>query len=276
MRGIIHVDDPVTLVQSTMIQGGAYALSMSFWRVIMKFQAVPVALGLSLLAGAVLAGPEDVIRAKLKVAMPEAQIISVRATPAGLYQVNAKGYEPVFATADGRYLFQGELLEIQGSRIVNVEDAGLTDQRKEALARLSPGDTVNFPAVGGKPKAVVHIFTDVDCGYCRKLHAEIAQINKLGIEVRYLAFPRAGENTPTSRKLDNVWCAKDRQSAMTLSKQGKAVPEAPKLCKSPVARQYELGVELGVRGTPAIFAPDGTQVGGYLPPASLAKALGIR
>lgn len=242
----------------------------------MKYLSVPVALGLWLFSLAAVAGPEDVIRAKLKVAMPDAQIISVRLTPAGLYQVTAKGYEPVYATADGRYLFQGELLEIQGNRVVNVEDVGLAEQRKTALAQLSPGDTVNFPAVGGKPKAVVHVFTDVDCGYCRKLHAEIDQINKLGIEVRYLAFPRSGENTAGSRKLDNVWCAKDRQSAMTQSKLGKAVPEAPKLCKSPVSRQYELGVELGVRGTPAIFSADGAQVGGYLPAAALAKALGIR
>ncbi|HQV40751.1 MAG: DsbC family protein [Moraxellaceae bacterium] len=242
----------------------------------MKFLVVPILMGMALLAGVAQAGPEDIIRAKLKTAMPEAQIISIRPTPAGLYQVNAKGYESVFVTADGRYLFQGDLLEIQGDRIVNLEDAGKADESKAALAALSPADSVNFPAVGGKPKAIIHVFTDVDCGYCRKLHAEIAQINKLGIEVRYLAFPRAGESTPTSRKLDNVWCSSDRQSAMTLSKQGKSLPEAPKVCKSPVNKQYELGVVLGVRGTPAIFAPDGKQVGGYLAPASLAKALGIR
>jgi thiol:disulfide interchange protein DsbC len=242
----------------------------------MKFPVFPMVFGVVLLAGVAHAGPEDVIRAKLKVAMPEAQITGISTTPAGLYRVTAKGYEPVYATADGRYLFQGDLLEIQGSRIVNVEDVGQAEGRKTALATLSPADSVNFPAVGGRPKAVIHVFTDVDCGYCRKLHGEMAEINKLGIEVRYLAFPRSGENTATARKLDNVWCAKDRQSAMTLSKQGKTVPAANKLCKSPVSRQYELGVELGVRGTPAIFAPDGAQIGGYLPPAALAKALGIR
>lgn len=242
----------------------------------MKFLSVPVVVIATLWAGVAQAGPEDVIRARLKAAMPKAEVVSIRATPSGLYAVNAKGYEPIYVTADGRYLFQGDLLEIQGNRIVNVADLAMADESKAALAALAIGDTVNFPAVGGKPKAVVHVFTDIDCGYCRKLHQEIAQINKLGIEVRYLAFPRAGENTPTSRKLDNVWCAKDRQSAMTQSKQGKVVAEAGKLCKSPVNEQYELGVKLGVRGTPAIFAPDGTQIGGYLAPADMAKALGIR
>ncbi|MDO8266729.1 MAG: DsbC family protein [Moraxellaceae bacterium] len=242
----------------------------------MKFLSVPVVMIAMLLAGVAQAGPEDVIRARLKAAMPKAEVVSIRATPSGLYAVNAKGYEPIYVTADGRYLFQGDLLEIQGNRIVSVADVAMADESKAALAALAPGDSVNFPAAGGKPKAVVHVFTDVDCGYCRKLHQEIAQINKLGIEVRYLAFPRAGENTPTSRKLDNVWCAKDRQSAMTQSKQGKVVAEAGKLCKSPVNEQYELGVKLGVRGTPAIFAPDGTQIGGYLAPADMARALGIR
>lgn len=242
----------------------------------MKFLSVPVVVIATLLAGVAQAGPEDVIRARLKAAMPKAEVVSIRATPSGLYAVNAKGYEPIYVTADGRYLFQGDLLEIQGNRIVSVADVAMAGESKEALAALALGDTVNFPAAGGKPKAVVHVFTDVDCGYCRKLHQEIAQINKLGIEVRYLAFPRAGENTPTSRKLDNVWCAKDRQSAMTQSKQGKVVAEAGKLCKSPVNEQYELGVKLGVRGTPAIFAPDGTQIGGYLAPADMARALGIR
>ncbi|HCT40332.1 MAG TPA: protein-disulfide isomerase [Moraxellaceae bacterium] len=242
----------------------------------MKFLSVPVVVIATLLAGVAQAGPEDVIRARLKAAMPKAEVVSIRATPSGLYAVNAKGYEPIYVTADGRYLFQGDLLEIQGNRIVSVADVAMADESKAALAALAPGDTVNFPAAGGKPKAVVHVFTDVDCGYCRKLHQGIAEINKLGIEVRYLAFPRSGENTPTSRKLDNVWCAKDRQSAMTQSKQGKVVAEAGKLCKSPVNEQYELGVKLGVRGTPAIFAPDGTQIGGYLAPADMAKALGIR
>ena len=242
----------------------------------MKFRFKLMVVAAALLAGIAQAGPEDVIRAKLKVAMPKAEIVSVRITPAGLYEVNAKGYEPVYATADGRYLFQGELLEIQGSRIVNLADVTLAGDRKVALAALSTDDSVNFSAVGGKPKAIVHVFTDVDCGYCRKLHKEMAEINKLGIEVRYLAFPRSGPNTPSARKLENVWCAKDRSSAMTQSKLGKAVAEAPKLCKSPVAAQYELGEKLGVRGTPAIFAPDGTQIGGYLSAADMARALGIR
>ena len=189
----------------------------------------------------------------------------------GFYEVTLGG-QVVYVSHDGKYLLSGALWDVPGKK--NLTDLRYAEIRKSALSGVGKDKRIVFAAK--EPKHTVTVFTDIDCGYCRKLHGEMAEINKLGIEVRYLAFPRSGENTATARKLDNVWCAKDRQSAMTLSKQGKTVPAANKLCKSPVSRQYELGVELGVRGTPAIFAPDGAQIGGYLPPAALAKALGIR
>lgn len=228
-----------------------------------------------LMAGTAAANPE-VIRAKLKAVMPDAQITSIRPTPTGLFEVNARGYEPVYVTADGRYLFQGELLEIQGNRIVNAADSLLADERKQRLAALPVAEAVVFPAAGSKPKAVVWVFTDIDCGYCRKLHKEVPAMNRLGIEVRYLAFPRAGANSASAGKLASVWCDADRQQAMTRAKAGETLPAAPRVCKHPVAAQFELGELLGVRGTPAVFGPDGMQLGGFLTADALAKSLGLR
>jgi thiol:disulfide interchange protein DsbC len=233
-------------------------------------------LGLSLLfVAAAHAEPEEAIRTKIKAAMPEAEVVSISASPIeGLYHVNLRNYEPVLMSADGRFLIQGEMLEIRGSKFVNVEDQYLAAERKKALAALKPSDFVIFPAAG-KAKAFVYIFTDVDCGYCRKLHAEMAEINKQGIEVRYLAFPRSGPDSPIAAKLNAVWCAKDRRAAMTQAKRGVALPPAPALCRSPVKAQYQMGGELGVRGTPAIFDKDGMQLGGYMPAGELAKSLGL-
>lgn len=229
-----------------------------------------------LLATLAHAGPEEVIRAKLKAAIPEAQVTSVRLTDvAGLYQVTSKNYESILVTADGRYLVQGELLEIRGNKIVSVTDQQLAGERKQALAAVKPSDMVIFPATG-KAKAAVYVFTDVDCGYCRKLHQEMPAINKLGIEVRYLAFPRSGPHSPASSKMDSVWCAKDPRLAMTLSKSGAQLPKAAATCKSPVDEEFALGERLGVRGTPAIMSVDGRELGGYMPAAELAKALDIR
>lgn len=236
---------------------------------------LPFALLASVSASVAHAGPEEVIRAKLKQAIPEAEVTSVVLTDiAGLYQVHSKNYETILVTEDGHYLVQGELLEIRGNKVVSVTDQQLAAERRTALAAVKPADMVIFPAVG-KTKGAVYVFTDVDCGYCRKLHKEMETINKLGIEVRYLAFPRSGPHTPAADKMDSVWCAKDPRQAMTQSKAGVPLAKAPITCKSPVADQFALGERLGVRGTPAIMAVDGRELGGYLPAAELAKALDL-
>lgn len=245
----------------------------------MKFRLISgLIFCVALLSACAKAGPspEDQIRSSIKAVIPDIEITAIRPLPVtGLYQVTAKNYEAVMATADGRFLIQGELLEIKGNKISAVEDPGLMDERRKSLAAVKPADTITFPAVGAR-KASVYIFTDVDCGYCRKLHREIADINQKGIEVRYLAFPRSGPNTPIAKEMNDVWCAANRNQALTQAKLGKAPAAAAKDCKTPVNDQYALGVRLGVRGTPAIFTESGSQLGGYVPADAMAKALDIK
>ena len=119
----------------------------------------------------------------------------------------------------------------------------------------------------GETKGAVYVFTDVDCGYCQKLHQEVPQLNAAGIEVRYLAYPRAGLSTPTFDKMVSAWCADDRNAAMNALKIGANV--TAKKCDNPVAAQYQLGAAMGVTGTPAIVLEDGTLIPGYKPAAQL-------
>lgn len=234
-----------------------------------------------LLAAGAHAGVEDVLRAKIRAALPEIEIttitpVPVAGFPGGLYQVSSKNYEPVLATGDGRYVIQGDLLELRNGSLSSVTDQMLAAERSEALAQVKAEDMVIFPAAGNKPKRVVYVFTDVDCGYCRKFHAQMPDLNARGIEVRYLAFPRGGPSSPVAGKLAGVWCAKDRQRAMNDAKRGVQLAAATALCKHPVKSQYEVGSALGVRGTPAIFSQDGMHLGGYLPTDELAKTLQLR
>jgi thiol:disulfide interchange protein DsbC len=115
------------------------------------------------------------------------------------------------------------------------------------------------------------VFTDIDCGYCRKLHAQINDYMKAGISVEYLFFPRAGVGSESFDKAVSVWCAKDRKAAFTAAKAGK--DPAPAKCDNPVADQYKLGAQGGVDGTPTILAADGTKIGGYLAPDQLVAKL---
>ncbi len=186
----------------------------------------------------------------------------------GLYQVSV-GSNVAYVTADGRYLIQGEVYDLES--LENVTEATRAAARVEMLGAVDPAEMIVFRA-DGEPKHVVTIFTDIDCGYCRQFHRDIDRVNALGIEVRYLFYPRTGPDTESWAKADKVWCADDRNAALTRAKLGGSIPDK-KCGETPVAEHYELGRRVGVRGTPAMFAENGELIGGYLPPDQLLKTL---
>lgn len=224
------------------------------------------------------AGPEEVIRSKLQQAVPGTVIKSVKpAVLPGFYEVSIPG-ATIYASADGEYVLQGELLQIKGKQVVNLTEQAQAASRVGLIKAIDKRDTIIFPAQG-KAKAVLTVFTDTHCGYCRKLHQEVPAMNQRGIEVRYLAYPRdlprTGINGGTSVEMTNIWCAANREQALTMAKQGQAVAPARAGCKAPIAQQYALGQQLGVSGTPAIFDDKGRQLGGYITAQQAAQRLGL-
>ena len=195
-----------------------------------------------------------------------------RAELPGFFGVELNNGMVLYGSADGRFFYYGGDLYEMGAGLVNLTENRRAGKRKRLLDAEPVEDMVVFSPAGAT-RAYVNIFTDVDCGYCRKLHQEMADYNALGIEVRYLAYPRAGLGTPTAAKIISAWCADDRNAAMTALKAGQAVPMAS--CDNPVARQYELGQQVGVSGTPAIVTADGRMLPGYMPASALAEELGL-
>ena len=209
----------------------------------------------------------------LGTARPDLQYEQPRPSPMhGLFEVQVKGGPLLYVSGDGTHFIAGELFEVQESGFVNLAEQALLKPRAELIAAVRPEDMIIFAPQN--PKATITVFTDVDCGYCRKLHNEIAELNDLGIAVRYLAFPRAGLGSPSFRKIASAWCAKDPRAALTSLKNGEEIPE--NVCAdNPVAAQMLLGEKVGVNGTPALVLEDGTLVPGYRPAKELAKLLGI-
>lgn len=211
--------------------------------------------------------------ARLRALRPDIPIEAVSASPLpGIYELKLTGGTVFYGTEDGKYLFAGDLYELGESDLVNLADIGRESDRRDLMATVAFDDMVVFPA-NGKTKAVINVFTDVDCGYCRKLHQEVPALNELGIEVRYLAYPRAGIGSPSYAKIVSAWCADDPNSAITELKAGNEIPE--KSCDNPVAAQFDLGREVGVTGTPAIVLEDGRLLPGYAPAADLAATIGL-
>jgi thiol:disulfide interchange protein DsbC len=210
--------------------------------------------------------PKNDVRAKI------AERLDVRPediTPSpvpGLYEVSS-GSEVGYVSEDGRFYIDGDVYDMESR--ANLTEARRAASRIALLKGIRDEDAIVF---GPKDyKYTVNVFTDVDCAYCRKLHAEMPELNKLGVRVRYLMYPRNGPGSPAWKKAEAVMCSADRNDALTRAKRGEEIQA--KSCASPVARQYELGRDLGIRGTPGISTETGEYIAGYLPAARLVEHL---
>ena len=213
---------------------------------------------------------------QLATKLPGAKPTDLRPTPiAGIYEYR-RGAELAYVTADGRYAFAGDLYQLSDNS--NLSDARRREVRHSMLGALPEANMVIFaPRQAKDVKYTVTVFTDMDCAYCRALHKQIDEYNKLGIRVRYVAFPRSGPATPSWTRAEQVWCAADRNTMLTRAKQSEMYSALQgKVCTpNPVAEEYALGKALGVTGTPSIVTETGEMLPGYLPPQELLDELKV-
>ncbi len=217
------------------------------------------------------------LQAQARAADPRAEVAShisgarpdeLRATPIpGVWELT-RGLDIAYVTADGKYAFSGDLVDLSNDN--NLTEAHRRELRAKAIAAFPEDEMLVFGPLD--PKYTVTVFTDVDCPFCRKLHSQIAEYNRLGIRVRYLLYPRNGPNTPSWTKAEQVWCATNRNDALTRAKLGEEIKAKP-CANNPVSRSYALGQDLDLQGTPAIVLADGALLSGYMPPDALAKRL---
>lgn len=237
----------------------------------MSFKSFKLAAGLSvsslMLAGTALATDYKAVEDRLAGLLPDTSQVVISETPvAGLVQVRIGG-DIVYLSDDGRYLVQGNIVDMDTQ--TNLTDAALSDVRKERLASL---DTEQFVTFGNSDAEFeVLVFTDPDCGFCRRMHDQMAGYEEAGIKIHYMAYPRAGVGSPTYDKLVSVWCAEDRNGAMDIAKEGRTPP--PATCDNPVTEQFQLGQSMGVTGTPSIITFNGDIIPGYVPPDQLRSRL---
>ena len=202
---------------------------------------------------------------------PRIEVESVGAAPLPGFREAIVGGQVVYVSDDGRYLFLpgsgGALIDSRTDR--NLTEVALASMRTKLLETIPASERIVFAPPN--PRHTVTVFTDVECGYCRKLHSEIAQYNAQGIAVEYLAFPRMGIGSEDFEKMVSVWCADDRKQALTDAKASGKVQERD--CKNTVTMQYNIGQRVGLTGTPMILSEDGIQLGGYVPPQALRETL---
>jgi len=212
--------------------------------------------------------PADV-RARVVAKLPGAKPEDVPVSPVpGLYEVTMGGHI-VYVTGDGKYLLSGNAYDLDTQ--TNLTATRRNAARAKALAAVPEDQMIVFGPASSK--MTVTVFTDIDCGFCRRFHTQIADVNKSGVRVRYMMFPRTGPGTESWRKAEMVWCAKDRGDALTRAKKGEEVKSRSCPAAEAIKAQWTLGEDLGVEGTPAIFTQTGDYIGGFMTPDQLVQAV---
>ena len=205
---------------------------------------------------------EKLVQAIEVASQNQLQIVSLKATPlVSIYEVELSSGEILYSDISGDYLFAGDMYQTTGSGLLNLS-AGTRQIRTQKKIASIPEEEMIIFTPETDVKATLTVFTDVDCTYCRALHRDIDMIMEKGIQLRYLAYPRGGENAESYDKMLSVWCSDDRHKTLTQAKNGQNLPK--RNCESPVLTHYFLGNELGISGTPALVFPDGRVIPGYV------------
>ena len=205
------------------------------------------------------------LRAKLSLSLEVAsqnqlQISAMTATElANVIEVELNTGEMLYTDISGSYIFAGDMFQVSPAGLVNISASKRQIRIQEKVAAIPSEELIIFTP--DQTKATITVFTDVDCTYCRALHRDIEKLLELGIQVRYAAYPRGGEQATSFSKMISVWCSDDRARALTQAKNGQNLPE--KNCNTPVLQHYAIGNEIGITGTPALVFPDGKVVPGY-------------
>ena len=210
---------------------------------------------------------ETAIRQALVKSMPNLKIDSINLSEIkGLYEVTV-GVNIYYVSENGKYLLPGQLIDLATSK--DLTKVKLNAARQLAISKLGQSKMIVF-----KPKISKHmvtIFTDIDCGYCRKLHSEIDQYLAEGITIQYLFFPRAGKGSESYNKAVSVWCSDDRNAALTAAKKDQTLPV--KTCENPIDEHMQLVNDFRLDGTPTIVSENGNVYPGYLPAKQLFLTL---
>lgn len=238
----------------------------------MRFIAVLITLILAWAPAAYAVTAQDVAQA-LKKSHPSLPIKGVKPSKLkGFWDVDIGDAQTLHVSPDAKYFFTGDLYAVSPHGLINLSSLDRNTMRKKLIDAVPKKDMVIFTPKG-KVKAHVTVFTDVDCPFCRKFHEEVPELNRMGIEVRYLAYPRAGIGSVAYKKMVDTWCAPDPRKALTEAKLGEQLKT--RTCPNPVAKEFKLGNEVGVTGTPSLIYADGTMQPGYVPAVVLAQRLGV-
>jgi thiol:disulfide interchange protein DsbC len=186
-----------------------------------------------------------------------------RKTPVrGITEVRVNN-EFIYLSEDGRYAFTGHMIDlVDGTDLTETSQAMET---RELIGTYPEDEFVVYPA-RGKELTKLTIFTDTSCGFCRKMHREVPELQANGVTVRFVPYPRRGLDSRGFRGLRSIWCAEDPVIALNRYIEDRLFPELddPDKCTGNAVKSgYELGNRIGITGTPLLVFENGEKLKGY-------------
>ncbi len=233
-----------------------------------KFSSLIALVGISLVisSSALAESTVDEVQKRLSERLPGIGITSLTESPLpGLFELVTDG-QIYYVDESAEFLVDGSLIRLSDRE--NLTDARLGGIQMALVNEVGEENMLIYEPEVPSNRSIT-VFTDISCGYCRRLHGEINTLLDEGIRVRYLLFPRAGLGSQGHKDLESVWCADDPQAAMTNAKSGGEID--PKSCDNPIESHVALAERLGLRGTPLIYTDSGVKIPGYREAAILAS-----
>ncbi len=122
----------------------------------------------------------------------------------------------------------------------------------------------------GDGSRVMVTFEDPNCGYCKRLWQNMAELKNVTIYT--FLYPILSADSMEKSKA--IWCSKDRAASWDdYMVQNKTSAAAPADCKHPLEQNVALGKELGINVTPTIVFADGTRSAGAMPVPAIEQRL---
>ncbi len=210
---------------------------------------------------------EAAIRKNLAERLPNfPPIDEVSKTPMpGVFEVRVNQSELFYTDAQGNYLIQGSLIDARAR-------VNLTEQRLQKLTAIAFKDLPlkdAFTVVRGNGKRQLVVFSDPNCGYCKRLERELLKVDDVTIHV--LLYPILGADS--AEKARHIWCAKDKAKTYADWMMREALPAAADCDTAAVARNFEFGKKHRVTGTPTLVFADGSRVPGAIGADRIEKML---
>ena len=206
------------------------------------------------------------IRKALEPVFRGGKVDEVRRTPLpGIYEARL-GNTLIYVDEKGQYLFyEGDLIELKGLR-------NLTQERVEDLMAIRfeelPLDLA-LKQVIGKGTRKIAVFEDPNCGFCKRMRADLMKLDDITIYTFPMAFLAADSDSKARKAL----CADDPVKAWNEVLLQNKVAGNPGNCETSIEKVRELSQKLGITGTPVTFFANGKRLSGYEPPERFNQRL---